>query len=419
MAATPKWEWRKTAAGCQARLTITVQDKSEDEMNLCWITSCKRWPSAAGKAHLTVGLACASLLAAPTSAPSEGEYGAVAVGMWRNLNSANVGASTGSGSSRSSAGAAALAQCNSNSTNCKVVLTWGSGYCGFVTTGKSQDGSGRVGYGTGQSKQEAYDACISAAANMDCDTNPIGFCLSPPQPERDPIAEFTEKSAAKGRQLFAEGEEHWNSGDYEAAEQAFSDAAMELTSGDEKEMSDRASAWERKSFCAQEGMSVAKPDSIGFDDTIEQGLADKADWQCESHMPGWSQWVKDTAYEYGGETTAWCSSDIVGSSLNCIRDPSQSSPGNYEIALNPECAARHYMVAVGVFDEDKRCRKQVVEIYATMNRSSLPFESKYPPVIIDAIGTDERGDKFESLRDCYRERHQYYRYLCPKSKQLN
>ncbi|MDW6024180.1 DUF4189 domain-containing protein [Mesorhizobium sp. BAC0120] len=386
-------------------------------MNLRWIMSYRRGPH--GNANLTVSLAFASLLAAPTCAFSKDEYGAVAVGMWRNLNSANVWASTGSGSSRSSAGDAALAQCNSNSTNCQVVLTWGSGYCGFVTTGKSQDGSGRVGYGTGQSKQEAYDTCMSAAANMACDANPIGFCLSPPEPKRDPVAEFTEKSAANGRQLFAEGEEHWNAGDYEAAQEAFSDAATDLMLGDEKEMSDLANAWERRSFCAQEGISIAKPDHIGFYDTIEQNLADKADWECESHMPGWTQWVKDAAYEHGGEATAWCSSDTVGSSLDCVREPSQSSSGNYEIALNPECTAGHYMVAVGVFDEDKRCRKQVVDIYASMSRSSAPFQSKYPPVIIDAIGTDEKGDKFDSLQDCYRDRHQYYRYLCPKSKQLD
>jgi hypothetical protein len=129
------------------------------------------------KSSLLISATLAFGLLVSTEAPALAYYfGAAAAGMWRDDDGrAHVTIGTGGGNTVGAAQQQALNSCHSDGgMNCSVVRGWSDGQCGYITL--SVGGGKSVAYGTGSTKQAAYDACYAEDGIINCDTDVLGFC---------------------------------------------------------------------------------------------------------------------------------------------------------------------------------------------------------------------------------------------------
>ena len=133
--------------------------------------------------HAALGaITCLALLTASAQSAkadcqaSEGCYGALAAGLWRDgAGTARVAAgSAWNLPDQESANARAVRQCNQRGYNCKVVYFFNNGGCGFLSVGNRYGG---VRWGTGPTPRDAINNC--SRGGFDCRA-PIGGCTAGP-----------------------------------------------------------------------------------------------------------------------------------------------------------------------------------------------------------------------------------------------
>lgn len=108
-------------------------------------------------------------------------WGAMAVGQGQDNRSHYLSATVSEGRDKEHAKQRAIAVCNSNYPNgevsCEAVGAFNTG-CGYISRGTNEKGNGAIPWGTGPTKQVAYDKCYSiASAGDSCTTDPIGLCI--------------------------------------------------------------------------------------------------------------------------------------------------------------------------------------------------------------------------------------------------
>ncbi len=117
----------------------------------------------------------ASAPSSPSAPRSKRQWAAVAAGLSDGILGIGAQVSVGLAKNydtRAAAERAAVKECQKNISSCKAVAAWNSG-CYYITVSDNAD---NVAWGSGQTAQDAYNACYQRVKGGNCKTDTIGAC---------------------------------------------------------------------------------------------------------------------------------------------------------------------------------------------------------------------------------------------------